>query len=55
MWSDIFLANKKNVIEAIEAFKGALEKIRLMIEREDIKGLKEELSKSVSVKHIADK
>ncbi len=55
MWSDIFLANKKNVIEAIEAFKGALEKIRLMIEREDIKGLKEELNKSVSVKHIADK
>jgi len=55
MWSDIFLANKKNVIEALEAFKGVLENIRLMIEREDIKGLKEELSKSVSVKHITDK
>ncbi len=55
MWSDIFLANKENVIEAIEAFKGGLEKIRIMIEREDIRGLKEELSKAIAVKHIIEK
>jgi len=55
MWGDILIANKKNVIEALETFKGVLENIRLMIEREDIKGLREELGKSVSVKHITDK
>src|SRR3990172_5211451 len=37
MWGDILIANKKNVIEALETFKGVLENIRLMIEREGIK------------------
>jgi len=55
MWSDIFLTNKGNVLGAIDIFKGILEKIRGMIEKEDVEGLKEEFKKSVEIKNELDK
>jgi prephenate dehydrogenase len=55
MWCDIFLTNKENMIETIEGFKKVLENIRSLIEREDIQGLKRELSKAVKAKHVIDK
>jgi len=50
MWSDIFLANKENVLEAIREFKKALEKIEGLIEGGDLRGLKEELKEAVKAK-----
>jgi prephenate dehydrogenase len=55
MWSDIFLSNKKNMIKAIEGFKTALDKIRDLIEKGDMKGLKKELGKAVTAKRVIDK
>ncbi|GIW46875.1 MAG: prephenate dehydrogenase [Deltaproteobacteria bacterium] len=50
MWSDIFLANKENVLLAIHRFKEALERIEVAIKKEDEKELKSELGKAVGVK-----
>ncbi len=55
MWSDIFLTNKVNVLECIREFKNALEKIEGLIRMEDLRGLREELNRSVSVKQNADR
>ncbi len=55
MWCDIFLNNKENILEAIDGFKRVFEKIRLLIEREDIQGLKRELSKAVKARHVMNK
>ena len=55
MWSDIFLKNRENVLKAIGEFKKSLDKIQSLIEQENLKGLKEELKKSVRVKDSIDK
>jgi prephenate dehydrogenase len=55
MWSDIFLGNKENTLEAIQEFKRVLEKIEGLIKTEDPKGLKEELKKAVGVKNQMNK
>ncbi|HEX3035315.1 MAG TPA: prephenate dehydrogenase [Thermodesulfobacteriota bacterium] len=55
MWGDIFLKNKENVLKAIGEFKKSLDKIQSLIEEENLKGLKEELRKSVRVRENMDK
>ncbi len=41
MWTDIFLQNQENVLEAIDSFQKELEKAKQMIENKDEKALKE--------------
>lgn len=55
MWSEIFLTNKENVLEAIRGFKKALGRIEGLIERDDISGLKEELRGAVRAKESMNK
>jgi prephenate dehydrogenase len=55
MWSDIFLMNKENVLEAIWEFKKALKRIEKSIEQEDLAGLKEELRRAAKIKEDMDK
>ena len=50
MWSDIFLANRENVLAAIVDFKDEIEKIRVAIEKGNLKRLKDILSNAASFK-----
>lgn len=51
MWSDIFLGNRENTLEAVREFKRVLERIEDLIKAENADGLKEELRKAVEVKN----
>ncbi|MBI4229099.1 MAG: prephenate dehydrogenase/arogenate dehydrogenase family protein [Deltaproteobacteria bacterium] len=53
MWSDIFIANRENVLEAIADFKNEIEKIRVTIEKGNLKRLKHILSKAAKFKKDA--
>ncbi len=50
MWSQIFSANKEQLLDAIAVFKGSLEKIESAIENEDFELLKKELEKAAKAK-----
>ncbi len=50
MWGDILVANRENVLKAIEDFKNEIEKIRVAIEEGNLKGLKDMLSNAVRFK-----
>lgn len=50
MWSDIFLANREDVLAAIADFKSEIEKIRVAIEKGDLKTLRGLLSRAVRFK-----
>ncbi|SRR5579884_401930 len=55
MWSDIFLANRENTLEAIREFKRALEKIEDFIKAENADGLEGELRRVVNIKNRMSK
>lgn len=55
MWSDIFLGNRENTLEAIREFKRVLEKIEDLIKAENAEGLREEFKKAVRTKNSMDK
>ena len=50
MWSQIFNANKDQLLDAIAIFKNSLEKIETAIENEDFETLKRELEKAAKTK-----
>lgn len=50
MWSDIFLGNRENTLEAIYGFKRVLENIEGLIKAGDKERLKEELKKAVEIR-----
>jgi prephenate dehydrogenase len=50
MWSDIFMANRENVLAAIEDFKNEIEKIRATIEKGNLARLRDILSNAASFK-----
>jgi prephenate dehydrogenase len=55
MWSDVFLENRENTLEAILRFRRVLEEIEGLIKAENIDGLKEELEKAVRAKNSMDR
>ena len=50
MWSDILVANRENVLAAIVDFKSEIEKIRVAVEKGNLKRLKDALSNAVRFK-----
>jgi prephenate dehydrogenase len=50
MWSDILVANRENVLAAIVDFESEIEKIRVAVEKGDLKGLKDVLSNAARFK-----
>jgi prephenate dehydrogenase len=50
MWSDIFMANRENVLVAIADFEKEIEKIRVTIEKGNFERLKDILSSAARVK-----
>lgn len=50
MWTDIFRANRQNVLEAISRFEESLEKIKAAIENNDEGSLRKELMKARDLK-----
>jgi len=50
MWTDIFKANKDEVLRAIGKFKASLDKIEYLLEREEWESLLDMLSKSAEAK-----
>lgn len=50
MWTEIFKANKAQLLKAISSFKNSLEEIETSIENDDFDGLREKLEKAASAK-----
>ncbi|MGB2693436.1 MAG: prephenate dehydrogenase [Thermodesulfobacteriota bacterium] len=50
MWTEIFKANKAQLLKAISSFKISLEEIEASIENDDFDGLREKLEKAASAK-----
>lgn len=50
MWTEIFKANKAQLLKAISSFKISLEEIEASIENDDLDGLREKLEKAASAK-----
>ncbi len=50
MWSQIFTANKEQLLEALAVFKGSLERIESAIQHEDFDSLRAELEKAAKTK-----
>lgn len=50
MWSDILVANRENVLAAIVDFKSEIEKIRVAVEKGNLKRLKDVLSNAARFK-----
>ena len=50
MWSDILVANRENVLAAIADFKSEIEKIRVAVEKGNLKRLKDVLSNAARFK-----
>lgn len=50
MWTEIFKANKEQLLDAISKFKLSLEEIESAIKNEDFESLKKELEKAASAK-----
>jgi len=55
MWSDIFLTNRGNVLESIQEFKKALEKIEGLIEKNNSEDLREELNRFLNSRQNEDR
>ena len=55
MWSELFVSNKKALLEQIDCFEKQLNQMRAMIENEDTEGLKEVMRKSTLRRSLFDK
>lgn len=54
MWGEILIANRKHLLDSIQAFREELEKLHLAIENNDLQALMEKLRKAAGVKKSLD-
>ena len=54
MWSEILIANRKHLLDSIQAFKEEIERLHLAIENNDLQALMEQLRRAAGVKKSLD-
>ncbi len=55
LWTELFLGNKNNLLNMIEQFESELDKLKFLLEKEDVEGLQREFKKSTFRREKFDK
>ena len=55
MWSELFLINKTQLLHQLTLFEGELNRLRCMLEEDDVEGLKDMMRYSTARRALFDK